>query len=385
LNREMKKQNWLFIFSIVLTTLLPILGHSNDKLPTNAEVLQQLRRANAYFMEKWPDPGKTIVTNRERPANIWTRAVYYEGLMALYAIDTDKRFYDYAVQWGKKHDWSTAYQPITRNADNQCCGQTYIDLYRIDNNPAYIRNIKDNVDRMVNSDGVDDWDWIDAIQMAMPVFTKLGVTFDDSRYFDKMYALYSHAKYHEGGNGLYNPEDKLWWRDKDFVPPYQEPNGEDCYWSRGNGWVVAALVRVLEELPRTDPHYGEYEQDLKDMLLALLPLQRPDGFWNVSLHDPDHYGGKETSGTALFTYGMAWALNNGLVDSEVYLPVITKAWHSLANDALHDNGFLGYVQGTGKEPKDGQPVTYTSKPDFEDYGLGCFLLAGTEVYKLAGR
>lgn len=380
----MNKQSWQPIFSMVLITLLPVLGYGSDKLPTKADVLRDLRRANAYFMEKWPDPGKTIVTNRERPANIWTRAVYYEGLMALYAIDTDKRYYGYAVEWGEKHQWSTAYQPITRNADNQCCGQTYIDLYRIDNNPVYIQNIKDNVDRMVNSEGVGDWDWIDAIQMAMPVFTKLGVTFDDTRYFDKMYALYSHAKYNEGGNGLYNPEDKLWWRDKDFVPPYREPNGEDCYWSRGNGWVVAALVRVLEELPRTDPHYEEYQQDLKAMLSALVPLQRADGFWNVSLHDPNHYGGKETSGTALFAYGMAWALNKGLVDRDVYLPVVAKAWHALASEALHDNGFLGYVQGTGKEPKDGQPVTYTSKPDFEDYGLGCFLLAGTEVYKLAG-
>jgi hypothetical protein len=33
------------------------------------------------------DAGKTIFTNIERPSNIWTRAVYYEGLMALYKID----------------------------------------------------------------------------------------------------------------------------------------------------------------------------------------------------------------------------------------------------------------------------------------------------------
>ena len=379
----MNKLPTLLVFLLVLNLFAIPHTLASDKLPKKADVLQHLRRANAYFVEKWPDPGKTIVTNRERPANIWTRAVYYEGLMALYAIDRDKRYYDYAVQWGEKHNWSTAYQPITRNADNQCCGQTYIDLYRIDNNPIYIQAIKDNVDRMVASEEVGDWDWIDAIQMAMPVFTKLGVTLKDTRYFDKMYDLYSHAKYQEGGHGLYNPEDKLWWRDKDFVPPYREPNGEDCYWSRGNGWVVAALVRVLEELPQTDPHYIEYQQDLKDMLSALVPLQRADGFWNVSLHDPDHYGGKETSGTALFTYAMAWALNNELVDSDVYLPIVTKAWKVLVSDALHSNGFLGYVQGTGKEPKDGQPVTYTSKPDFEDYGLGCFLLAGAEVYKLS--
>lgn len=100
------------------------------------------------------------------------------------------------------------------------------------------------------------------------------------------------------------------------------------------------------------------------------------------MQDPNNFGGKETSGTALFVYGMAWGVNNGLLNAKKYTPVITKAWQAMANDAVHSNGFLGYVQGTGKQPSDGQPVTYESKPDFEDYGLGCFLLAGSEVFKL---
>jgi hypothetical protein len=54
----------------------------------------------------------------------------------------------------------------------------------------------------------------------------------------------------------------------------------------------------------------------------------------------------------------------------------------MCKEAVHADGKLGYVQGTGKEPKDGQPVSFTSTPDFEDYGLGCFLLAGTEISKL---
>ncbi|WP_090628928.1 glycoside hydrolase family 88/105 protein [Parapedobacter indicus] len=353
-----------------------------QQLPEKQQMLQQLRLANHYFMEKWPDAGKTIVTNRERPANIWTRAVYYEGLMALYEIDRSQRYIDYAHQWGEKHQWLPARERFTRNADNQCCGQTYIDLYRISKQPIQIAGIKANIDAMLETDRANDWTWIDALQMAMPVMVKLGVTYSDSRYFEKMYAMYHHTKYQEGGHGLYNAEDNLWWRDKDFVHPYTEPNGEDCYWSRGNGWVVSALVRVLNELPDTDPHYNEYKQDLLNMLAALAPLQRADGFWNVSLHDPEHFGGKETTGTALFVYGMAWAINRGLVDAAVYLPVINKAWHALTTEALHKNGFLGYVQGTGKEPKDGQPVTHTSMPDFEDYGLGCFLLAGVEVYQL---
>lgn len=197
-----------------------------------------------------------------------------------------------------------------------------------------------------------------------------------------MYKMYHHIKNVEGGNGLYNSEDKLWWRDKDFIPPYTEPNGEDCYWSRGNGWVLAALALVLQELPTSDPHYAEYLQDFKNLAEGVAPLQRADGFWNVSLHDPNHYGGKETTGTALFVYGMAWGLNNGILDKATYLPVIEKGWTAISSEAIQPNGFLGYVQSTGKEPKDGQPVTVDKMPDFEDYGLGCVLLAGTEIYKI---
>jgi rhamnogalacturonyl hydrolase YesR len=114
---------------------------------------------------------------------------------------------------------------------------------------------------------------------------------------------------------------------------------------------------------------------------ALLKLQREDGFWNVSLLDPTHFGGKETTGTSMFTCGFAWGVNNGLLDEKKFKPAVIKAWNALAT-AVHGNGFLGYVQGTGKEPKDSQPVTFDSVPNFEDFGLGAFLLAGSEVYKM---
>ncbi len=338
--------------------------------------------ANDYFMAKWPDTGLPITTNKTRPSNIWTRAVYYEGLLALHGIDPQKRYYDYAVDWSQKHDWGMRSGIKTRNADDQCCAQTYLDLYQIDPQPVRIHDIKASIDSMVVSAKIDDWNWIDALQMAMPVFARLGVLYQNPAYFEKMYQLYAFAKTKHGGQGLYNPADGLWWRDKDFVPPYTEPNGKNCYWSRGNGWVVAALVRVLDILPKNAPHRAEYEQTYLAMMHALLPLQRSDGFWNVSLHDPSHFGGKELTGTALFTYGMAWGIRRKLLDPKQYTPVVTRAWTAMATDCLDPTGRLGYVQGTGKEPKEGQPVTYTSQPDFEDYGLGCFLLAGTELYKL---
>ena len=347
-------------------------------------VLEMMQKTNRYFMDKWPDAGKSIFTNIERPSNIWTRAVYYEGLMALYSVDPRQEYIDYAIQWGEKHRWGLRGGINTRNADNQCCGQTYLDLYVMGNrqHPERLKDIKSSIDLMMAGSKIDDWTWIDALQMGMPVFVRLGNITGDTNYFKRMYEMYASTKYKQGGNGLYNPADKLWWRDKDFVPPYKEPNGADCYWSRGNGWVVGALARTLEQLPKSDPHYAEYLQDFKDMIEALLPLRRKDGFWNVSLEDPTHFGGKELSGTALFLYGMAWGINQKILDEKKYKPVIESSFAAILKHCIHPSGKLGYVQGTGKEPKDGQPVNFESTPDFEDYGLGCVLLAGTEYLKM---
>lgn len=357
-----------------------------QELPSKKEILETMTLTNKYFMEKWPDVGKRIVTNISRASNIWTRGVYYEGLMELYKIDPRPEYYDYAVRWGEFHEWNLRDgNTFTRNADNQCAGQTYIDLYLIDPKPERIKYIKMSIDSMMKTDKIDDWDWIDAIQMAMPVFARLGKLTGDNAYYQRMYDMYIYTRNTLGDNGMFNKKDGLWWRDADFDPPYKEPNGEDCYWSRGNGWVIAALARVLEVIPEDEPHRKQYVKDLKAMAKALVPLQREDGFWNVSLHDPNHFGGKETTGTALFIYGMAWGVNNGILKEKKYKPVIAKAWNAIAKEAVHPNGALGYVQSTGKEPKDGQPVTYDKMPDFEDFGIGCALLAGSEVYKLSDK
>lgn len=353
-----------------------------QELPDRKTVLHQMELANSYFMQKWPDVGKTIITNRERPSNIWTRAVYYEGLMALHSIYPKEEFYNYALRWAEFHNWGMRNGNTTRNADDQCCGQTYIDLYRIHPAPEKIKNIKLCIDMLVNTPQADDWSWIDAIQMGMPVFAKLWEVTGDEKYLKKMHEMYLFTRNEHGDNGLFNEADGLWWRDGDFDPPYTEPNGEDCYWSRGNGWVVAALVRVLKIIPENHPYRVQYESDLKKMMEALLRVQRTDGFWNVSLHDPGNYGGRELTGTALFVYGMAYGVNAGILDREKYLPALLKAWNGMTTECLHENGFLGFVQSTGKEPKDGQPLSYDKIPDFEDYGLGCFLLAGSEVYRL---
>lgn len=388
----MKPLNLLFTI-LCCSAILAGCNASSDnatRKPVKEEVVNALRLANDYFMEKWSDPGEPIPypsRNKEYESNLWTRAYYYEGLMELWKVDPQQRYLDYALEWGNKHNWGLRNATEgwkTRNADNQCAGQTYLFLYELDpEKPAhYIEHIKNSVDSMMVTDKIDDWNWIDAIQMAMPIFAQLGNITGDTAYYNRVYNMYMYTKLHHGDNGLFNPEDKLWWRDADFDPPYTEPNGEDCYWSRGNGWVVVAMARMLDLLPEDEPHRGEYETMLVEMSEALKKVQREDGYWNVSLHDPNNYGGKELTGTAMFIYGMAYGVNNGLLDRAEYAPVIYRAWNALVRDSLHPNGFLGYVQGTGKEPKEAQPVTYEREPDFDDFGLGAFLMAGAEIYKM---
>jgi rhamnogalacturonyl hydrolase YesR len=227
------------------------------------------------------------------------------------------------------------------------------------------------------------WTWIDAIQMAMPVYMHMYKLTGDVRYRDHGMNMYVWSRDTLAG-GLLNKKSGLWWRDKDYVPPYKEPDGQDCYWSRGNGWVYAALVRCMNQLPAKDKVYKRLKKDFLLMTKGILATQREDGFWNPSLASTN-YAMPETSGTALFLYGLCWGMNQGYLKVKDYKPIADRAWQAMVKTAVHRDGFLGWMQGTGKDPSAGQPLSYDKVPDFEDYGTGCFLLGATEYYKLLNK
>ncbi len=348
---------------------------------SQADVLDALRRTNDYFMAKWPDPTQATFVRKSRPSHLWTRAVYYEGLMSLYGIDPQQRYIDYVDQWANFHNWTPRNGIQTRDADDQCCSQTYLERFMMTGDSTMLRPTLANLQGQMAEPKIGYWTWIDAIQMAMPVYAQMYKITGDRTYLDHAMKMYRWSR-NECGGGLYNEKDGLWWRDADFVPPYAEADGNDCYWSRGNGWVVAALCRVMDQLSPKDKAYKELKKDYLAMCRVLAKCQREDGFWNVSLESPTTFGGKETSGTALFAYAIAWGLRKGFLKASLYRPIVDKAVSAMLTDAVHPDGFLGWMQGTGKEPKDGQPLSYEKIPDFEDYGLGCFLLCGVEYYKL---
>ncbi len=386
----------IFLTIIVLLTVTGTYAQGEKA----SEVMNTLRQVNNYFMAKHSDPTLPTNVGRIRPSSLWTRGVYYEGLMALYEIDADERYIDYTDRWACFHQWTPRNGVKTNDADDQCCGQTYVDRYLQSggkekivhvitnlNNQMSTPNTKASVKqalREANANGelYGWWTWSDAIQMAMPLYMQVYKVTGDRRYADHAMKMYRWTRDTLAG-GLFNEREGLWWRDKDFVAPYQTPDGKNCYWSRGNGWVYAALVRCMNQLSPKDQYYKELKKDFLLMSSALKACQRPeDGLWNPSLVSYADFGGKEATGTSLFLYGMAWGIRKGILKEKKYKSVCDRAWEGLVRDCVHPNGFLGWVQGTGKAPSDGQPLSYTKVPDFEDYGTGCFLLGGTEYYKL---
>ena len=379
---------------------LALFALTNLQAQTPQEVLKVAQRANDYFMKKYSDPTVPTNVNRIRPSSLWTRAVYYEGLMELYKVDPQQRYIDYTDRWADFHKWTPRNGITTCDADDQCCEQTYLDRYMMTKDEKMIVHVKENLahqmktgnDKKANGELYGWWTWIDAIQMAMPVYSKMFRITGEQKYIDHAVRMYTWSRDTLAG-GLFNTVEGLWWRDADYVPPYKEKDGNNCYWSRGSGWVYAALVKVMEDLEAVmktntkakkaaKKYYKSLKKDFILMSQGLLSCQREDGFWNPSLMSEANYGGKELTGTSLFLYGMSWGMNHGILKAKQYKPACDRAWNAMVKDAVHQDGFLGWVQGTGKDPSAGQPLAYDKVPDFEDYGTGCFLLGAVEYYKV---
>jgi|GEM_PF-158181 len=314
--------------------------------------------------------------------NDWTNGAFYAGLMAAYETTGSKELYQALLDMGEATGW----KPGSRlhHADDQVICQTYIDLYRLEKDPKMIQPTVDSINKMmITPYPAKDiqkicWWWCDALFMAPPALVKLGVTMDKPEYLE-----FNDRLFRETVDLLWNEEDSLFARDLNYVWEYteqdvKETNGECVFWSRGNGWVMAGLARILKELPLDYPQRDYYLALFKKMAKRIASLQLPDGLWRASLLDPDAYPGGEASGSGFYCYALAWGINQGILDRSTYLPVVSKAWTGL-NSLLTPEGYVGWVQPIGADPqKDFSPTSW------EVYGTGAFLLAGSEVIKLNG-
>lgn len=314
----------------------------------------------------------------KNPKKDWTSGAMYTGMVAWAKLANDETYYRKLIQVGEDNNWEVG--KYRHFADDYCVGQLYSQLYTIYKNPKYIADFRALADTITmlphNEDLVwkksihlREWAWCDALFMGPPALGYLTEATGEAKYLDKSAELWMKTTEY-----LYDKKESLYYRDSRYFDK-KEKNGTKVFWGRGNGWVIGGLVRVLSVMPKNHPQRKKLVNLFVSMSNKLADLQQPDGSWHASLLDPASYPSKETSGTGFICYAMAWGINNGLIPIKKYQPIVNKAWLALVT-SVHPDGKLGFVQAQGAAP---DKVSYE---DTDVYGVGAFLLAGSEMLPL---
>jgi rhamnogalacturonyl hydrolase YesR len=305
------------------------------------------------------------------PQTDWTWAALYTGFMGVPdAVAGDK--YKKAMQdVGDKLNWQPG--PRVEHADDQAVGQMFLEQYFIHKDTRMLDPMKARLDQEIATP--DDpakplWWWCDALFMAPPVFADMAKATGDKKYLDFM-----DREWNITTELLYDKDKHLYSRDATFLNKH-EKNGEKLFWSRGNGWVMGGIVRVLKQLPRNSPLRPKYVALLKEMSAEALAIQSKDGLWRPGLLDADSYPLPEVSGSAFITYALAYGVNEKILDKKTYWPAVEKAWAGMLTHVYAD-GRLGAIQPVGAAPG-----AYTETSSY-NYGVGAYLLAGSEIYRTA--
>ena len=312
----------------------------------------------------------------------WIQAAGEAGMMALAGISGDAKYRDAMLAMGETNNWQLGERMY--HADDQCVGQTYAELYFLYRDPKMLAPMRERFDAILakpsdapsldfalpDHKALEQWSWCDSLFMAPPTWVRLTAATGDEKYLN--FAL---TNFWRTTDYLYDKDEHLFFRDSTFFNK-KEINGKKVFWARGNGWVMGGLVRILQYLPMNNPDRPRFEQLFKDMADKILACQQPDGLWRASLLDPESYPLKEASGSGFFTYALAWGVNQGLLDRAKFEPAIQKAWTALVN-CVEADGKLTHVQPVGSNP--GKFADDSTAP----YGVGAFLLAGSEVYRMA--
>jgi rhamnogalacturonyl hydrolase YesR len=305
------------------------------------------------------------------PSRAWDFGALDIGFMAASRTLHDPRYSQYVASVGDHFGWKL--ERTTYPANDFAIAQAFIEIYRSSHKEEQIASLRrqyDDAVALLNDPEKPAWWWCDALFMAPPA----GVELSDITG-DPTYTAYVDREWGETEKVLYDKQKHLFSRDATYLDK-REKNGEKVFWSRGNGWVMAGLVRVLATLPSDDPLRPHYIAELREMATAAASIQGSDGLWRPGLLDAESYPLPEVSGSAFFTYAIAWGINHRMLDADKYLPVVEKAWAGLLTHVYQD-GRLGSIQPIGEAP-----AAYKPSSSY-NFGVGAFLLAGSEMDSLS--
>ena len=370
------KKVYLMAFALLLVAGAGCGGPK--KSAASDEVIGIIDKVNNYWQTNHPEHGRAF----------WDNAAYHTGNMEVYFLTGNPEYLRYSESWAEhnqwkgaksdnKNEWKYSYgesDDYVLFGDYQICFQTYADLYTITPNEHKIARAREVMEYQMSTPNHDYWWWADGVYMVMPVMTKMYNITGNSLYLEKLHEYLAYAD-----SIMYDEEAGLYYRDGKYVyPKHKTMNGKKDFWARGDGWVLAGLAKVLKELPQSDPYRQEYIDRFCTLSKSVAACQQPEGYWTRSMLDSEHAPGPETSGTAFFTYGLLWGMNNGFLDKATYQPIVERAWKYLTEVALQPDGKVGYVQPIGEKAIPGQVVDANSTSNF---GVGAFLLAACEMYR----
>ncbi len=422
----MKKILALITALTLIAALAPAASAASLPVMGRDEVVSYIEKVNDYWItENYKNYGSSF----------WERAAYNTGNMEAYMLTGIEAYRQYSQDWaeannwmgnrntGDKEKWTWGYTGDVNSTgalfgDWQCCFQTFVDLYNFDSekDPSKIARAREVMEYEMSKDEDGFWWWADGLFMVMPVMTKLYLVTDNKQYLDKLYEYFTYAieLMYDGEQGIptegeaYTSSAKLtgdakpsdpadfkhiFYRDANYVFPAKPLPGElsstKNFWARGNGWVFAALSKVLQDVPDNWEHRQLFLDIYKDYAKAIRDCQKVDdqgrGFWTQSMlaHSyscsDDNPNGYETSGTAFFTYGFLWGINSGILPEEEYIDCALRGWKYLTEVAIQPSGKVGYVQWVGGEA--GKAAVYDNTQDF---AVGATLLAGCEMARYSG-
>ena len=381
---------------IAITLLSAMTLPLQAKTWTKNEVKDVIRKVNTYWQ----------TNNPAEVRSFWDNAAYHTGNMEVYKLFSEEggkrkeegqQMLDYSIRWAEHNQWKGATEPDPAKwkyknygegqdyvlfGDWQICFQTYIDLYLLEERgmrkEERVARAKEVMGYEADSKANDYWWWADALYMVMPVLTKMYKLTGDTKYLRK---LYDNIRYSD--SIMLDNETGLYFRDGKYIyPKHQTANGKKDFWARGDGWVLAGLAKVLQDMPETYVRQPFFVEKYTNLARGVKAVQQPQGYWTRSMMDPEQAPGPETSGTAFFCYGLLWGVNNGYLSKKEFGPTIEKAWKYLTETALQKDGKIGYVQPIGERAIPGQKVDADSQANF---GVGAFLLAACEYVRYLSR
>ena len=309
----------------------------------------------------------------------WTQAAYYTGMMAFARVTDNPKYIEAMKAMSAANQWRPGLRP--GHADDYAVAATYAQLYMRDRDAKMLAPSRALFDFLAtrkfdeplvwgNAIEMRELAWCDALFMGPPAMAAVSAATGDAKYLELANRLWWKTT-----DYLYDRDEHLYYRDSRYFDQ-REKNGKKVFWSRGNGWVIAGLARMLDDMPAGYRERGRYVTLFKEMAAAVLAAQSADGYWRSSLLDPESRPNPETSGTGFFVYSLAWGVNHGLLDRALFEPAAKRGWAALVR-AVHPDGMLGWVQQIGAEPGS------AGADSTEVYGTGALLLAGSEIITLA--